>query len=227
MIVREKPSKLQHRRIRRSVAWAFVVVLGLALTAPAHGAPSPKPGGRVVAVPLFRAGIRLFDQGFYQKALAKFQRAYFHLPNPKIHTRIALCFKWLGKYVQAIFHYEKYLAQSRPKPPARPTAAATSLRQGVQKTIVALLKKIGQIRLQVTAPKGALVRMNGSILGRAPMKKLLRLTPGKYHVTISAKDHHPLQRDLTLKAAQLTTLTFRLKRIQKKNRSGGAAADEI
>ncbi len=133
----------------------------------------------------------------------------------------------MGKYVKAIFHYEKYLAQSKPKPPAKLTAAATTLRQGVQKTIGVLLKKIGQLRLWVTAPQGALVRLNGAIVGKAPLKKLLRLTPGKYHVTISAKDHHPLQRDVALKAAQITKLSFTLKRIRKKNRSGGAAADEI
>lgn len=219
--------KLHKRWGRRATAGALAVVFGLALATGADGAPKKKPAGRTVAIPLFKEGIRLFDQGFYQQALAKFQGAYFHFPSPKIHTRIALCYKWLGKYVQAILHYEKYLNQSKPKPPAKTAPATAKLRQAVQKTVGALLKKIGQIRLQITAPTGALVRVNGGIVGKAPLKKLLRLTPGKYHVTISAKDHHPLQRDLTLKAAQIATLKLSLKPIKKRNRSGGAAADDI
>lgn len=212
---------------RHALAGALALVLGLALAPPSQSAPTPKPGGRTVAVPLFKEGIRLFDQGYYQQALDKFKKAYFHFPSAKIHTRIALCYKWLGKYVQAISHYEKYLVQTQPKAAAKPPPATVSLRQAVQKTIGELLKKIGQIRLRVTAPKGALVRLNGGIVGKAPLKKLLRLTPGKYHVTISAKDHHPLQRDLTLKAAQIATLKLQLKPIKKKVRSGGAAADDI
>jgi tetratricopeptide (TPR) repeat protein len=212
---------------RRALAGSLALVLGLALATGIQSAPKPKPGGRTVAVPIFKDGIRLFDQGYYQQALVKFKRAYFHFPSAKIHTRIALCYKWLGKYVQAISHYEKYLAQTQPKAAAKPPPATAKLRQDVQKTIGALLKKIGQIRLWVAAPKGALVRLNGGIVGKAPLKKLLRLTPGKYHVTVSAKDYHPLQRDLNLKAAQIATLKLKLKPIKKKVRSGGAAADDI
>jgi len=219
--------KVHTRRSRCATTGALAVVLGLALVTGADSAPKKTPGGRTVAIPLFKEGIRLFDQGFYQRALAKFQGAHFHFPSPKIHTRIALCYKWLGKYVKAIVHYEKYLSQSEPKPLAKPGPATVKLRQAVQKTVRALLKKIAQIRLQITAPKGALVRVNGGIVGKAPLRKLLRLTPGKYHVTISAKDHHPMQRDLTLRAAQIATLNLSLKRIKKKNRSGGAAADDI
>lgn len=212
---------------RRSLAGSLALVLGLTLATGIQSAPKPKPGGRTVAVPVFKDGIRLFDQGYYQQALVKFKLAYFHFPSAKIHTRIALCYKWLGKYVQAISHYEKYLSQTKPKAAAKPPPATVKLRQDVQKTIGALLKKIGQIRLRVTAPKGALVRLNGGIVGKAPLKKLLRLTPGKYHVTVSAKDYHPLQRDLNLKAAQIATLKLKLKPIKKKVRSGGAAADDI
>ncbi len=216
------------RQWRPAVTGAAVALaLLLSASSPSHSAPAPKPGGRTVAVPLFKQGIRLFDQGYYQQALEKFKLAYFHFPSPKIHTRIALCYKWLGKYVQAIAHYEKYLALTKAKGAAKLPAATVKLRQAVQSTVAALLKKIGQIKLKVTAPKGALVRVNGSIIGKAPLKKLLRLKPGKYHITISAKNHHPLARDQTLKAAQIATLTLKLKPIKKKIRSGGAAADDI
>jgi len=228
-----------------SVKWigrrqaATLVSLGLlwSIAVPAiQAAPARQPatlikaGGRAVAVPIFKEGIKLFDAGYYQKALDKFKLAIFHFPSAKIHTRIALCYKWLGKYVLAIQHYELFLKKSKPVKPADPKAPPTpaaKLRKAVQATVTALLKKISQLQLRVTAPKGALVRLNGSIVGKAPLKKMLRLTPGKYHVTVSAKDHHPVQRDLQLGANQIKRLAIKLKAIQKKLRGGGAAADEI
>ena len=207
-----------------------IVVPSLRAAPAPRPAPAVKPGGRAVAVPIFKEGIKLFDAGYYQKALDKFKVAIFHFPSAKIHTRIALCYKWLGKYVLAIRHYELFLSKSKPAKPADPKAPptpATKLRRAVQATVVALLKKISQLQLKVTAPKGALVRLNGSIVGKAPLKKLLRLTPGKYHVTVSAKDHHPVERDLQLSANQTRRLAIKLKAIQKKLRGGGAAADEI
>lgn len=236
-----KRNARQVRTLAKTLVWtaAWLGLTWSMAASPVRAAPAPAPtrpsapstpGGRAVAVPIFKEGIKLFDAGYYQKALDKFQLALFHFPSAKIHTRIALCFKWLGKYVQAIGHYELFLQKTKPAQPADPKAPPTptaNLRRAVQATVTELLKKIGQLQLQVTAPKGALVRLNGGIVGKAPLTKLLRLSPGKYHVTVSAKDHHPVERDLQLGANQLKRVAIKLKAIQKKLRGGGAAADDI
>lgn len=217
------------------VLWTSVGPSSMA--APSRPAPSgkpaatsSKPGGRTVARPIFQEGIRLFDGGSYHRAIAKFKLAFFHYPSPRIHTRIALSYKWLQQYVLAIEHYERYLALTAPRtPPQRPAPwpIDKSLRQAVQKTLVALMRKIGRLKLKVTRPAGATIRINGQRVGKAPFNQELRFMPGMINITVSAKEHQTFRWDVNLQAGQQLSRTVGLNRIKPANRGGGAAADSL
>jgi len=58
---------------------------------------------------LFREGIKKFDGGYYKEAIATFKKADAYHKTAKIHTRIALCYKWLGENGKALKHYKTFL----------------------------------------------------------------------------------------------------------------------
>jgi len=199
-------------------------------TPPRRAADPAKPGGKAAALPLFEEGIKLFDGGYYHRAIQKFQRAYFHFPSPKIHTRIALCYKWLRNHLEAIEHYEKYLKATEPETPEaakQMPAARKRLREAVQKTLEQLLRTISQLKLHVTAPRGAALRLNGQRRGRAPLNRVFRFNPGTVVVAVTAKDHRSFRQELTLVAGQTVSLSIELHRLKPDNRGGGAAADDL
>ena len=189
-----------------------------------------KPGGKAVALPIFKEGIALFDGGDYYGAIQKFTKAYFHFPSPNIHTRIALSYKWLRNHLKAIEHYEQYLAQTRPKTTeeaARLPEETRKLREEVQKTLEELLKSISQLKLTLTKPPGAELRINGRTEGRGPQERLFRFNPGPVVVEVTAKEHTTFRQELRLVAGQTLSLQVALDPLGPSNRGGGAAADSI
>jgi tetratricopeptide (TPR) repeat protein len=159
-------------------------------------APTDKPGGREVALPLFREGKELFDTGYYLQALEKFKLALFHFPNPRIHTNIALCYKWLGQNLKALEHYELFLQQV-PKDTTDATNAA--LRKQIEEVEVkALLRMVRSVRITMTEPPGAEIRVNGALAGLSPMDKVIRMNPGDVNITVILKGYYAFRKDLNL-----------------------------
>jgi tetratricopeptide (TPR) repeat protein len=68
-----------------------------------------EPKGKAKAKALVKKGIEEFDGGRHTKAIDLFKEAYSHYPSPKIHTRIAVCYKWLGDFKKALYHYKFYI----------------------------------------------------------------------------------------------------------------------
>ncbi len=229
----------------RTPARVVVLVLATGLLAPGAGlqaapaappartapvADPSKPGGKAIALPLFRQGIALFDSGNYFEAIQRFKRAFFHFPSPKIHTRIALCYKWLRNNLKAVEHYELYLKATKPRTPAdaaKMSVADKKLRADVSKTLVNLLKTISQLKVTLTKPAGAKLRINGRTVGKGPLSRTFRFNPGVVVVSVTAKDHTSFRQELKLVAGQTVALSVKLDRIKPDNRGGGAAADSL
>lgn len=201
------------RRIVRHLARSMVTCLALVLaTAASAQKPTGPPGGRTVAVPIFKEGIALFDQGYYLKAIVKFKLAYYHFPSPKIHTRLALCYKWLGNNLQALEHYERFLEAFK-----NPTTQADKvLVKQVKMEVRNLLMLVGQLTIQMAKPAGADIRVNGLKIGEAPIDRTLRLVPGPINVTATHKGFYTFKRDLQLNPSQKVTVKISLVKIKPK-----------
>lgn len=179
----------------------------------AREASRPSEEARQRALPIFREGIAKFDAGYYQEAIELFERAYATFPSHRIHTRIALAYKWLGNNLKALEHYELYLEKVRGTPEAERDAALVA---EVEAEVKGLLARVAQIRILCEGPAGAELRVNGQLVGTAPIDKTIRLMPGDANVTGMANGHHAFKRDIQISGGQLATVRVSLIAIRPK-----------
>jgi tetratricopeptide (TPR) repeat protein len=207
-------------RLRATGSIVLLVALTLGIGAPGLASPGPaagavNPADKAKARVLFKQGITKFDEGYYREALALFTQALRLYPNPKIHTRIALCHKWLGNNLKALEHYEKYL-EAVPQEPSQ--AGDRVLWAKVKAEVQKLLVLISQLRIELAAPAGAEVRLNGRLVGSAPLSRLIRLNPGAVNITAIAKGYYTFKRDLKLGPNQAQTVEITMIKIKVKTR---------
>lgn len=188
-----------------------ILCLGASASAAAPGAPGdtprplPAPGGaaptapapasvsesdRARAVELFQKGNRALDGGDYRGALALFQQAYGIFPSPKLLFNMAQAFNELGRLVEAVEAYERFVREFR-------KAENPQLFSLAHKRIFALQGQIATIRLE-TNVVGAAVMVDGKTFGETPVVRPLRFLPG-HHAIVVAKagyERQVLQRKL-------------------------------
>jgi PEGA domain len=198
----------------------FVFGFGTPALAAPGAAPAVAPEGRAVsdadkakARVLFKQGIGKFDDGYYQGALSLFFKALALYPNPKIHTRIAQCHKWLGNNLKALEHYELYL-KSVPKMPTKPRNRVLYIK--IKTEVKNLRSLISQVQIDITGPAGAEVRINGQLVGAAPLSRLIRLKPGAVNITAISKGFYTFKRDLKLFPSQTQTVKIKMIKIKTK-----------
>lgn len=177
-------------------------------------APDPKGPQYQEALKLFKQGIADFDGGYYTRAIEKFEAAQKLYPSPKIHTRIALCYKWLGNFLKALEHYELFLKEF----PAKPESEADAqLRVQVEKTeIPRLLVTLAQVKLVMDGPPGAEIRINGRPVGVAPMDRMFRLEAGPIAISAAFKGYYEFKRDLNVARGKSAEVAITLLKIQPK-----------
>jgi len=173
----------------------------------------PQPAGYAEAKKAFIDGVGFFDGGDYTKAIAKFEESLKHYRNPKVYARIGLCYKWLGNNLKALIHYERFL-KNFPASPTRPKERR--IRREVELEVRNLLLLVSRLRIIVPAPAGAEVRLNGWLVGRAPLTREVRLNPGTVNVTVMAKGYFPFRRGLKLVSNQSAKLRALLVKIKPK-----------
>jgi hypothetical protein len=231
-------NRYRHSRVSACVGVALVLTVTtyLVFPAPAHGQPpvgrrKRKRGkskkqradskaekdqaekGKAAALPHFKKGIQLFNDGDYRKAIDAFEKAYALFPSPKIHVRIALCYKWLAQNLKALEYYERYLKET----PEKPKDKATRLtRRKTEMEVKNLLKLVARIRVQMEAPQGAEVRLNGKLLGNAPLDKTARMEPGTATLVAMHKGYHPFQREVKIAANHKKHIKIKLIKIKPK-----------
>ncbi len=207
-------------------AVAPAVAPAVAIASPTGGSASgPRAAGRRAALGtsgtkarakvLFKEGIAKFDEGYYQQALALFVRALKIYPSPKIHTRIALCYKWLGNNLKALEHYERYLKSV----PTRPVKARDRvLYRKVHAEVRNLRMLLAQLRVDISGPHGAEVMLNGKVLGTAPFSRTVRVAPGRINITAIAKGYHAFKRDISIARTQFRSIQITMIRIRVKTK---------
>lgn len=123
----------------------------------------------------FQHGVEFFQNNDYQRALDAFQEAYRLAPHASVRLNIANCYQQLSRPVEALFHFERYLAEAD-----HPAAAQ---RREIESTIRELRQRIGTITFQVT-PDGATITIDSTDQRRAPVTESVRVTQGRHTVEI-------------------------------------------
>ena len=164
---------------------ALAFALGLA---PAARASSTE--GRAKAKVHFQAGATYYREARYADAIREFQDAYAYDPNPQLLFNIAQAYEKLGSIPDALHAYRDYLRQS-PQ-----TSDRTTVELAVKNLEAALAKKgLSQVAVYTT-PAGAVVQVDGRVVGMSPTAD--ELAPGRHTLEVRLEGHKTVERDFGL-----------------------------
>lgn len=172
--------------------------------APAAPAMDPaKIAAKAKATALLKEGNRKLDAGIYLEALRLFQKAFSIYPSPLLHFNIAQTYNELGKFLDALAHYELFVKKIKDKERRK------SLLKIAHKRIFALLGKIATVEI-VSNVIEASVTADGENVGQTPLKKAIRFMPGAHAVVLTKGGYVKKVVDIKLKAGQSKTVRVKL-----------------
>lgn len=180
-----------------------VTVAWVAVAPPVEAAPDPKKE----ALKLISQGDALFRKGDYEGALAKYWKAYEAFPSPKILYPIAKTEEQLGRYLEAIGHYEQLLKEAG-------TELSGEVRSDAEHRIEEIEKKIAIVSFEVR-PDGTSISVDDVELGQAPLDHSVRLMPGAHKYSFSREGHKPLEMAVELSAGDRPAETIQLVKIRQ------------
>jgi hypothetical protein len=157
-------------RTKRSIAAAVLLAfLPLSLGSPAFGQDDPTVKA---ARARFQEGVAFFDKGEYENARAAFLQAYALRKHPAVLLNLAQSSLRSGHALEAARYFQQYLRESTSLSPAQRADAERGLADARQ--------KLG--RIEVTAPSGANVTVDGDGVGTAPLADPVDVEPGSHKV---------------------------------------------
>jgi hypothetical protein len=162
----------------------------------------PTKADRARAKEAFARGKEKFEQGDFLAAAEAYREANSIIPAPQALFRIALSLDKAGKGVEAIQAYQIFLDAPPPDSMAEQKAEAENRLKSLQ---------VGTLKLILTPPDATVLVDGQPAQGSSPLS--LTLKPGAHNLQISAPNHEPTTRDLTVAAASSTELTIELKEL--------------
>ena len=143
---------------------------------------------------LMSRGKKAAAQESYLAALADYNAAYKAFPSPKIYFAIALAEKRLGRYLEALRHFETMLAELKEVP--------EELRAEVERHVNELKQNLGVIFFRVK-PEGAIIEIDGEAIGAAPLIKPHYVVPGEHEYAISRDGYERLTGTVQVEAGDV------------------------
>jgi hypothetical protein len=159
------------------------------------------PQAKATAQGLLDEGSRLYGEGDYAGALEKFKKAYTAYPSPKLMFNIGQANRDLGRPVEALHAFEKFLADDITASPATTADARKSLAE--------LRDKLGRIRIDCQTAD-AVVSIDGKSMGLTPLPEPIWATPGRHQVTANHAHAALAIENVTVLAGGLQTVTLQL-----------------
>ena len=146
---------------------------------------------------LLSEGTTAYGRGDYASALDKFTAAYRIFPSPKLWFNIGQANRDLGRPVEAVEAFDRFLTEADDAPPETLTEARRSAAE--------LKTKLGQ--LKVTCPTdGAEITVDGKQVGSAPLGNMVWTTPGRHQVAAQLEGFSPAIEDVVAVAGQAITI---------------------
>jgi len=175
------------------VRWWIAALAVASLSTSAH-AEDPE------AQRLLDEGTRLFtEDAAHQAAREAFQRSYDREPSWRALNGIALTFQEQGRFVDALVTYEKLLATFD-------AVLTDNQRTTVKARLESLETKIGVIELVANQP--ASVSIDSDDIGTGPLRKPIRLLPGRHVIIATLAGHQTLTRTIEVSAGERTSLAI-------------------
>ena len=165
---------------------AFLVIILGALAAP----QATRAGEKEEARKHYDRAIELVDDGQLEGAIVEFQRSYDLTHHFAVLYNIGQVFVSMAKPVEAMDAYERYLMDGGKKIPA---ARRAEVEQEItrQKARIATLEIHG-------LPEGAVVRLDGKDIGKAPITAPVRVGVGTHAIAASAEGYDPADTEVTV-----------------------------
>jgi hypothetical protein len=118
--------------------------------------------------------------------LESFQQAYRLAPHPSVRVNMANCYVELRRPVEAIFHFEQYLAET--------PDAETPQRTAVQNHLRELRQRVTEVTISVSPTNAAGVTATVDGLAVA-LDRTVRLAPGRHTLEVLAEGYFPARQD--------------------------------
>jgi hypothetical protein len=164
------------------------------------GTPAAGPEAKAQAQVLLKEGAQYYQQGQFADALEKFEEAYAAFPSPKLFFNIGQASRDLGRPVDAVDAFEKFLVQA--------TDARPELLAEAKRSVEELSPKIGKLLIDCTVP-GAMISVDGKNVGQAPLANAVRVSPGDHQVTATHPSVMPAVENITVTAGTVQTIVLR------------------
>jgi len=179
---------------------SLVMLAVLAQLAP----PTTDPQAKARAQDLLSEGSRLYGDHDYAGALEKFNAAYAAYPSPKLLFNIGQASRDLGRPVEALEAFEKFLAND--------TDASSETAADARKAVAELKGNLGRLLVHCETA-GAEVRLDGRSVGVTPVPELIWATPGRHQVTASHAQGGLALENVEVTKGVVQVLTLRLRSI--------------
>jgi len=178
-------------------ATCLVLLAILAQASPSAGDPQAKAQAQA----LLGQGTKLYQQGDVAGALEKFNAAYAAYPSPKLMFNIAQANRDLGRPVEALEAFEKFLAGA--------ADASSETVADVRRSVAELQGRLGRIQIDCETA-GAEVSVDGKSVGLTPLPDPIWATPGHHQVTAKHASAAPAIEDADVSAGSVSTVTMRM-----------------
>lgn len=165
------------------------------------GEPAASPEARAKAQVLLKEGARLYEKGALVPALDKFNQAYDQYPSPKLLFNIGQSSRDLGRQVEAMNAFERFLAEATDAPADMVAEAKSSVGE--------LEGKLGKLQIQCETDQ-AEIGVDGKIVGKAPLGRLIWARPGRHQVTAELARFAPAVEEVEVKANWVHTVVITL-----------------
>lgn len=188
----------------RQIAIAVTLLLALIgnVAAEERSASNKRDSSREQARSLFERGVNFYNSGQFEQALDSFQRAYSLRPNAAVRVNIANCYDRMNRPVEAIFNFERFLAEAE---------GNTEQRRSVEAAIKKLRRKVCELTIQVT-PDGASIQIDSTQTRHAPILNPIPLTAGKHTIEVTHSDYLPERRQIEVQGGRPMEVSFVLRK---------------
>lgn len=138
---------------------------------------------RAAAREHFDRGVAAYDEKRFSDAAEEFESAYKLSRAFKILFNVGQVNVALGRPVEAVDAYDRYLKQGG-------ATITAERRKEVQIEIEHQLARIGTLAIR-TSPEGADVRIDGALVGKSPLPRAIRVGMGRHTVEAILAEHVP------------------------------------
>ncbi len=144
---------------------------------------------RQVADGHFKNGVSLYREGKHREALAEFERANELAPHPLVLYNIAITYRAMSQYDQALHYLERFRDEGK-------KVGKKQLERGLQE-LAELEALVARVEV-TTEPAGAQIAVADQHKGVTPLPTELILGPGRHVISATLTGYQPAKREVQL-----------------------------